>query len=117
MAFKQVVLVRTDLKLPKGKLAAQAGHACVDSVLLSLKRDKEKVSRWRDEGMKKVVLKVADEKELLKLFQQAKDQGLVACIITDAGRTIVEPGTRTCVGIGPDDEDAIDSVTGKLSIM
>lgn len=117
MEYKQVVVVRSDLKLPKGKMAAQAAHACVESVLLTLKRDKEKVQNWRQKGMKKIVLKVETEKDLLKIMQEAKDMGLITALITDAGRTIVEPGTRTCIGIGPDKEEEIDQITGQLKMV
>ena len=103
-----------DLKLPKGKLAAQSAHASVDAVL---KSNKKMVNEWRDEGMAKIVLKVKDEKELVSFFQKAKDDDLVASLITDAGRTVIAPGTRTCVGIGPDEEDKIDQLTGKLKLM
>ncbi|MBW2965704.1 peptidyl-tRNA hydrolase Pth2 [Candidatus Woesearchaeota archaeon] len=112
--MKQVILVRQDLKLPKGKLAAQAAHASVEAVFNS---DKKKVDEWRSEGQKKVVLKVADEKELLKYMQEAKDNGLKTALITDAGKTVIAPGTKTCVGIGPDEEGKIDEVTGKLKMV
>ncbi len=114
MSLKQVILVRHDLKLPKGKLAAQAAHASVEAVFHS---DKKLVNEWRDEGMAKIVLKVKDEKELLKYFQLAKEEGLTVSLITDAGRTVIAPGTRTCVGIGPDEEEKIDGVTGKLGLL
>ncbi len=117
MELKQVILIRQDLKLPKGKAAAQAAHASVESALLTLKKDKELVKRWRAQGMKKVVLKVKDEKELLKYLQSAKDNNLITSLITDAGRTIVEPGTKTALGIGPDFEEEIDKVTGSLTIL
>ena len=55
MEFKQVILVRQDLKLPKGKMAAQCAHASVEAVFNS---DKSKVDAWRDQGQKKIVLKV-----------------------------------------------------------
>ena len=114
MSFKQVILVRQDLKLPKGKLAAQAAHASVDAVLNS---DKRKVQEWWAEGMAKIVLKVKDEKELLFYLRQAKEAGLTAALITDAGRTVIAPGTKTCVGIGPDEEEKIDGITGKLPLL
>ncbi|PLW80177.1 aminoacyl-tRNA hydrolase [Candidatus Woesearchaeota archaeon] len=114
MELKQVILVRTDLKLPKGKMAAQSAHASVDAVL---KSDISVVKSWRNQGMKKVVLKVENEKELVRFFQNAKDQGFASSLITDAGRTVVEPGTKTCVGIGPDIEEKIDLLTGNLKIM
>jgi len=114
--YKHVIVIRADLKLPKGKLAAQVGHAAVEAVLRSIKKDKDKVKEWRDNGSKKVVLKVADEKEMLKINQLAKDSGLVTAVITDAGRTVIAPGTRTCVGIGPDDEDKIDDICSELKM-
>ena len=67
--------------------------------------------------MEKVVLKVKDEKELLHYFQLAKEADLVTALITDAGHTVVAPGTKTCVGIGPDEEEKIDSITGKLLLL
>jgi len=114
MPYKQVILVREDLKLPKGKLSAQVAHAAVDA---SSKSDKKIVDLWKREGGKKVVLKVKDEKELFKYKQMAEDNGLKTALITDAGHTVVEPGTVTCLGIGPDIEEKIDIVTGKLKMM
>ncbi len=111
--YKQVILVRSDLKLPKGKAAAQVAHASVTAVLNS---SSSVVDAWSSSGMKKIVLKVGSEKELLMMQQQAKRAGLVASLITDAGKTVVAPGTKTCVGIGPDREDVIDGVTGDLGM-
>ncbi len=113
MPFKLVVLVRQDLKLPKGKLAVQAAHASVECVL---KTDRRLVDAWRREGGKKVVLKVAGESELMKFKMLADRCGLRNELITDAGKTTVEPGTVTCLGIGPDDEKRIDGLTGSLKV-
>jgi peptidyl-tRNA hydrolase, PTH2 family len=112
--LKQVMLVRDDLKLPKGKMAVQVAHASVNAVLIS---EKEMVRGWQDEGCKKIVLKVADMKELQRYFRFAKEAGLVAVMITDAGLTTVPPGTTTCAGIGPDDAEKIDRLTGNLKMM
>ena len=112
--LKQVILVRKDLKLPKGKMSAQCAHASSKALL---KSDSSVVSEWDDSGMKKIILWVKDEKELVKLFQKAKDSDLVASLITDAGKTTIAPGTKTCVGIGPDDEEKIDLVTGDLKLV
>ena len=114
MAYKQVIIVRQDLKLPKGKLAVQAAHASVEAVL---KSDSSIVNKWRNEGMAKIVLKVKDEKELVSFFQQAKDSGFKASLITDAGKTVVAPGTKTCIAIGPDEEEKIDKLTAKLKMV
>lgn len=112
--YKQVILVRTDLKMPPGKTHAQVAHASVDA---TLKSDKKLVDLWKREGGKKVILKVKDEKELLKYKQMAEDAGLKTALITDAGHTVLEPGTITCLGIGPDLEEKIDKVSGRLKMM
>jgi PTH2 family peptidyl-tRNA hydrolase len=112
--MKQVIVVRNDLKLPKGKLAAQVAHASVEAVLRSSSSD---VDAWRSEGMAKIVVKVDSEKELLAIQQAAKAKKCVAAVITDAGKTVVAPGTRTCVGIGPAEEDVLDGITGDLKLM
>lgn len=112
--YKQVIIVRKDLKLPKGKLGAQTAHAAVEAVM---KSDKKVVKGWRSQGMKKVVLAVKDKDELYKIVQQGKDLGLITATITDAGRTIVEPGTVTCAALGPYIEEEIDSVTGNLKML
>ena len=114
MSYKQVILVRDDLKLSKGKMSAQVAHAAVDCVSMS---DPSAIQEWRGEGMKKLVLKVKDLAELLHYENKAKRAGLVTATITDAGHTEIAPGTITCVGIGPDDEKRIDQITGNLKLM
>ena len=113
-AYKQVILVRHDLKLPKGKMATQSAHASVEA---TLKAPSEKVRKWRSEGMKKVIVKVADQKELYKYVQMAKDEGMTTAVITDAGKTVIAPGTVTCAAIGPDDEERVDRLTSELKLV
>ena len=112
--MKQVILVRADLKMDKGKLSAQCAHASVDAVLSS---SKDKVDAWKEEGMKKVVLKVKNEAELRHYLQLAKKEKLVAKLITDAGHTVFNEPTTTCLGIGPDDDKKIDKVTKSLKLL
>ncbi len=114
MEYKQVILVREDLKLTKGKMSAQASHASVGAVLKSHKDD---IKKWQDQGMKKVILRVKNLEELHAYKQKAEDAGLVVALITDAGHTHLAPGTPTCLGIGPDREEKIDTVTGTLSLI
>ncbi len=114
MNFKQAIILREDLKLPKGKACSQAAHAAVEA---TLKSEKEKVKSWRQEGMKKIVVKVKDLKELLHLNQKAKDSGLITAVITDAGLTEVAPGTTTCIAIGPDEEEKIDKIIKDLKLF
>ncbi len=114
MGFKMALVVRQDLQLPKGKCASQCSHAAVEAVLRS---EKKMVESWRKDGMPKIVVKVKDLKELLQINQQAKDDGLITAVITDAGRTTVDPGTTTCLGIGPDTEERVDQIIGKLKLL
>lgn len=114
MSYKQVILVRHDLKLAKGKMAAQASHASVEAVLKSHKDD---LAKWKDDGMKKSVLKVAGKDELLQYKRKAEDAGLVVALIRDAGHTHIPSGTITCLGIGPDKEEKINAVTGDLKLI
>jgi len=110
---KLAVAVRKDLKMGKGKIAAQVAHAAVECAMKpSSKRD-----RWIEEGQKKVVVWVKDEKELLSLIRKAESLGINICTIRDAGLTQVEPGTLTCAGFGPDEDHIIDSVTGGLKLV
>ncbi len=114
MRYKQVILVRNDLKLPKGKLAVQSAHASLDA---AMKSDKEIFEKWKKQGGKKVVLKVADENELIKYMSMLENEDIKVALIKDAGHTVVEPGTITCLGAGPDLEDKIDRITGKLKMV
>jgi PTH2 family peptidyl-tRNA hydrolase len=112
--YKQVILVRKDLKLPKGKLAAQVAHASVEAVHRS---SKNIVKCWRAEGMMKIVLEVNNLEEIYKYEQDAKKSNLTTAVITDAGHTVVTPGTVTCMAIGPDIKEKIDKITGQLKML
>ncbi len=112
--MKLVILVRKDIDLSKGKMSVQCSHASVDA---SLKADKKILEEWKKQGMKKVVLEVNDESDLLKYKKDAESLKLKTSLIKDAGLTEVEPGTITCLGIGPNTEEKINKVTGKLKII
>ncbi|HET8911606.1 MAG TPA: peptidyl-tRNA hydrolase Pth2 [Ktedonobacteraceae bacterium] len=112
--MKQVIVVNRALRLPTGKLAAQVAHAAVASLLES---PPENQISWLQVGMPKIVLEVADEAALLELHEAAQKAHLPACLIHDAGKTVVEAGTITCLGIGPAPVEEVDAVTGKLSLL
>lgn len=112
--MKQVILLRKDLKMPFGKACAQASHASVHAVLGS---DKRKVSEWLDEGGKKVVLGVDSLEELREYHKKALKAKLVASMVKDAGLTFFKKPTITCLAIGPDKDEKIDAITGKLKIL
>jgi PTH2 family peptidyl-tRNA hydrolase len=111
---KQVIVVNGALALPPGKLAAQAAHAAVAGFLAATDRARR---RWLEEGMPKVVLRGADAAELERLRKAADVAGIPAELVTDAGRTVVPPGTVTCLALGPEEEAAIDRLTGSLPLF
>jgi PTH2 family peptidyl-tRNA hydrolase len=112
--YKQVIIVRNDLKLGKGKLISQALHAAIGSIK---KVDKRIVGKWEDEGSKKVILKVKDLEEMKKIEKEARKEKIPCFLVKDAGLTQLEPGTITALGIGPIEEGKIDRVTGKLKLL
>lgn len=114
MSMKQVIIVNESLNLPRGKLAAQVAHASVASLLAS---DVTSQKEWLKVGMPKVVLAANTEEELLMLYNQAKKENLSVHIIKDAGKTVVVPGTITCVGIGPAKDVHINPITGHLKLV
>jgi len=114
MILKQAIIIRTDLKMGKGKIAAQCAHASLAAFLIAKDLDK---NIWIKEGAKKVVLKVKDEKELKNLCERASKLKLPCELIKDRGLTQIKSGTITALGIGPADEKKIDKVTGKLKLL
>ena len=112
--MKQVIVVNEALRLPRGKLASQVAHASVAALLSAASDD---IRRWLEDGMPKIVLSADDEAQLGALERQAADAELPVALIRDAGRTVVSPGTATCLGIGPAADEAIDAVTGALGLL
>jgi PTH2 family peptidyl-tRNA hydrolase len=115
--YKQVIIFRSDLKMSKGKIAAQAGHAAVSASEEARKHHKTWWSTWISEGQCKIAVKVGSEKELLQLEEQAKELALPNSLITDRGLTEIPSGTITCLGIGPAPADEIDKITGDLPLL
>ena len=115
--YKQVIVFRTDLKMGKGKLAAQAAHAAVSAAEEARKRHRTWWEAWLFEGQRKIAVKVKDEKELSELESAAKELGLPNSLIVDRGLTQIPEGTVTCLGIGPAPEGLVDKLTGKLPLL
>ncbi len=112
--YKQVIVVRDDLKLSRGKLAVQVAHAALLGYEMVDNTIREK---WKKEGQKKIVLKVNSLAELMKIYEKAKKDGLPVAYVRDAGLTEVEPGTITAVVIGPHISKRIDKITGNLPLL
>jgi len=110
---KQAILLREDLDMSKGKMIAQACHASLKAYRKASEDDR---SDWERKGEKKVALEVTED-QIVQRFEQAKSAGIPAALIKDAGKTEIEPGTITAVGIGPADESRIDSITGDLKLI
>ncbi len=115
--YKLVILMRNDLKMTKGKIAAQAGHAAVNCALSSKKKDPKTFDRWTASGQAKIVLRIDSKEQLFEFKAIADAQGLNNSIICDAGRTQIEPGTFTCLGIGPAESSVLDKITGELKML
>ncbi|KAM9386223.1 peptidyl-tRNA hydrolase 2, mitochondrial [Pholidichthys leucotaenia] len=114
--FKMVLVVRNDLKMGKGKVAAQCSHAAVAAYKQVQRRNPKMLKQWEYCGQPKVVVKAPDEDAMIDLLGRAKEAGLPVSLIQDAGRTQIAPGSRTVLGIGPGPTDLIDSVTGDLKL-
>jgi len=115
--YKQVIIFRSDLRMSKGKIAAQAGHAAVSAGEEARRHHKAWWNAWINEGQCKIAVKVKNEKELIQLEKQAKELALPHSLITDRGLTEIPPGTTTCLGIGPVPADKIDRITGNLPLL
>ncbi|KAJ8042908.1 Peptidyl-tRNA hydrolase 2, mitochondrial [Holothuria leucospilota] len=114
--YKMVLVVRSDLKMGKGKVAAQCSHAAVGCYRRADSEQPDVLKRWLNCGQPKVVVKAPDEDTLFSLAQHARSVGLVTTLIQDAGRTQIAPGSRTVLGVGPGHAETIDSVTGELKL-
>jgi PTH2 family peptidyl-tRNA hydrolase len=136
MPIKQVIIIRKDLKMRRGKECAQTSHATVSFLANRIRgylkifkptqrKDKFLVSialkpvelAWVEGNFKKVVLQVNSEEELREYHQKALEAGLESHLIIDAGLTeFSNIPTPTCIAIGPDESDKIDKITGHLKL-
>lgn len=111
--MKQAIVVRSDLGMGTGKLAAQVAHASLKAYDAA---SDEARSAWTDGGQKKIVLKGTSADQLEELADQARIDGVVHALVRDAGHTQLDPGTLTALAVGPAPEPDVDRVTGDLSL-
>ena len=130
---KQVIVMRKDLNMRKGKMIAQGSHASMKVFLDRCEKDnydgemkkftfyyKMNLSwdNWLNGRFTKVVLSCDSEQELLELYQKAKDSNLPCALITDAGLTEFNGvPTNTCIAIGPAEPEEINIITGHLKLL
>jgi len=112
--MKQVIVVRKDLKMSKGKTAAQCCHACLGAYK---KANPDKIKAWESEGYAKIILKVDTLEDLKKVEADANKNKIPNYLVTDQGRTELPPSTVTCLGLGPDTNKKIDKVTKNLKLL
>lgn len=112
--MKQAIIIRTDLKMGKGKIAAQAAHASLGSMKKARKLD---AALWERQGGKKIVLKVSSLRALKSIYRKAKSARIPCFLVRDAGLTQVKGGSLTAVGIGPAADDRIDKIVNNLKLL
>lgn len=115
-AVKLVCIIDTSLKMGKGKIAAQVGHASVKAALQAAEHHPDEMAAWMASGQQKVVLK-GGASDLESMLEAAKRSHLPTCSIRDAGRTQIPAGSLTVVAIGPAEETEIDAITGALKLL
>ena len=135
---KMMIVMRRDLKMRKGKIAAQAGHACVDAALMALSKEgrvsdfemtadglilkhtekaRTPLSDWFAYGCAKICVYVDSEEALLEIAEKAKEKGIIASVITDAGMTEFHGvPTKTCLALEPLPAEIADELTGNLPL-
>ena len=135
---KMMIVMRRDLKMRKGKIAAQAGHACIDAILMALSKERRlndfemtdegfllkdtdkpstPLSDWFMYGCAKICVYVDSEEELLLLAQKAAERGIIASVITDAGmKEFHGVPTKTCLALEPFPAEMADELTGNLPL-
>ena len=131
-SVKQVVVMRTDLGMRKGKQIAQGAHACMAAVFKNSfivpndtgHHDHKVIpytiglENWFNNCFTKICVKADSEQELLDIEQKANELGIVNFLVTDAGRTEFNGvPTKTCIALGPASSELIDQVTGNLKLL
>jgi len=127
---KQVIVVRSDLEMKPGKLASQVAHASIaflsNKILQAMAEDLNSVHLefsdaemiWFRDKFTKIILQAENEDQMREISQQAKESGVYVVEIVDDGTTVFNgQPTLTCLGIGPDNAEKIDAITGKLKLL
>ncbi len=112
-----MMVVRRDLGMGTGKIAAQVAHAAVMAAERTKQRKPEWFESWFYGGQAKVVVKVSSFEELMQVRQRAEALSLPVVQVQDSGLTQIPPGTTTCIGIGPAPSDLVDRVTSDLKLL
>lgn len=112
--YQMVVIINTDLKMSKGKILSQFGHA-IDAAHRHLRKHPELERAWRRSGSAKIALR-APGPRLGEIYDRAKDHNVPRHRIIDAGRTQVPCGSNTCIVLGPSTKPDLEPLTGALPL-
>lgn len=115
--MKQIIILRKDLKMGKGKLVAQGAHASVAAACEAKDKNPEWFEKWIEEGFPKIALRAENLEELLEAYTSAIDANLPVAIIEDFGLTQLEPGTVTAIAIGPAPAEKVDKIGKKFKLL
>ena len=115
--YKMVIIIRIDLKMSIGKIAAQVGHAAVSATEKAKKTHSKWLNEWLKEGQCKITVKANSEEEIYELQKKARKLNIPYALISDKGLTELPAGTITCLGIGPAPSHKINKITGDLTLF
>jgi len=114
--MKQIIVMRKDLKMPRGKEIAQGAHASMKATILNM--DDSRVQQWLSGMFTKIAVGVNSEEELLDVYTKAREAGMIAELITDSGLTVFNGvPTNTCIAVGPDTHENLQAITGHLRLL
>jgi PTH2 family peptidyl-tRNA hydrolase len=112
---KLALIVRSDLGMSRGKMAAQAAHGAVLAVSSGV--SKKWLKQWLAMGQTKIVLRAENEEALLRVASEAQAAALPVSLVRDAGRTQIDAGTLTVAAVGPAPAAAVDAITSRLKLL
>jgi PTH2 family peptidyl-tRNA hydrolase len=127
---KQVIVMRKDLNMRKGKMVAQGSHASIAFLTNRMKKNianpealwwvnlSQAEKEWVYGSFFKVCVGVDTEQELLDIRDKAVSMGITCNLITDQGNTEFNGvATNTCLALGPDYSSKLDIITGHLKLL
>eukprot|EP00943_MAST-04B_sp_MAST-4B-sp1_P002478 g2478.t1 len=115
--LKMVLCIRTDLKMGKGKIVAQACHGATGAIKIAEKLTPKLCAKFWRGGSAKIALKCPSEEMMLNIHAAARELKLVSYVVCDAGRTQIAAGSKTVCAIGPAPASEIDKITGRNGIF
>jgi PTH2 family peptidyl-tRNA hydrolase len=115
---KQVIVMRTDLDMPIGKMVSQGAHASEGAITTqNIEGNEDLLKEWSLTGRTKITVGVKSLEKLTNLVIKAKEMGVHYCMVKDEGRTVFNEPTITCVCFGVDTSERIDKITGRLRLL